>query len=59
MYNGIMNVYKEAGYTSHDVVARLRGICKMKRSGIQEHSTRMRSACFLYVWVRAQNSVIC
>ena len=33
MYNGIINVYKEAGYTSHDVVARLRGICKMKKIG--------------------------
>lgn len=32
-YNGIMNVYKEKGYTSHDVVARLRGICKMKKIG--------------------------
>lgn len=30
MYHGIINVYKEAGYTSHDVVARLRGICKQK-----------------------------
>ncbi len=33
MYNGIMNVYKEAGYTSHDVVAKLRGICKQKKIG--------------------------
>ncbi len=33
MYNGIMNVYKEAGFTSHDVVARLRGICKQKKIG--------------------------
>ncbi len=33
MYNGIINVYKEAGYTSHDVVARLRGICKQKKIG--------------------------
>lgn len=33
MYHGIMNVYKEAGYTSHDVVARLRGICKQKKIG--------------------------
>lgn len=33
MYNGIINVYKEAGFTSHDVVARLRGICKMKKIG--------------------------
>lgn len=32
-YNGIMNVYKESGYTSHDVVARLRGICKQKKIG--------------------------
>lgn len=33
MYHGIINVYKEAGYTSHDVVARLRGICKQKKIG--------------------------
>ncbi|MBQ5951391.1 MAG: tRNA pseudouridine(55) synthase TruB [Lachnospiraceae bacterium] len=31
--NGILNVYKEQGYTSHDVVARLRGILHMKRIG--------------------------
>lgn len=31
--NGIINVYKEAGYTSHDVVARLRGILRTKRIG--------------------------
>ena len=30
--NGIINVYKEAGYTSHDVVAKLRGILHQKRS---------------------------
>ena len=33
MCNGIINVYKEKGFTSHDVVARLRGICKMKKIG--------------------------
>lgn len=33
MYNGIMNVYKEAGFTSHDVVAKLRGICRQKKIG--------------------------
>ena len=33
MYHGIMNVYKEPGYTSHDVVARLRGILKQKKIG--------------------------
>lgn len=33
MVNGIINVYKEAGFTSHDVVARLRGIMKQKKIG--------------------------
>ena len=33
MYHGVINVYKEAGFTSHDVVARLRGICKQKKIG--------------------------
>ena len=33
MYQGVINVYKEAGYTSHDVVARLRGILKQKKIG--------------------------
>lgn len=33
MYNGIINVYKEAGYTSHDVVAKLRGILRQKKIG--------------------------
>lgn len=33
MFNGILNVYKEKGYTSHDVVAKLRGICKQKKIG--------------------------
>ena len=31
--NGIINVFKEAGYTSHDVVARLRRVFGMKRIG--------------------------
>ena len=33
MYNGIVNVYKERGFTSHDAVAKLRGILKMKKIG--------------------------
>lgn len=33
MINGIINVYKEAGYTSHDVVARLRGIVGQRKIG--------------------------
>lgn len=31
--NGIININKEAGYTSFDVVARLRGILKIKKIG--------------------------
>ena len=31
--DGIINVYKESGYTSHDVVARLRGILHTKKIG--------------------------
>lgn len=33
MYHGILNVYKEKGYTSFDVVAKLRGICGQKKIG--------------------------
>ena len=31
--DGIINVYKEKGYTSHDVVAKLRGILHQKKIG--------------------------
>ena len=33
MMNGIINVHKEAGFTSHDVVAKLRGILRLKKIG--------------------------
>ena len=33
MLNGMLNVYKEAGYTSSDVVAKLRGILHMRKIG--------------------------
>lgn len=33
MMDGIINVYKEQGYTSHDVVAKMRGILRMKKIG--------------------------
>jgi len=33
LINGVINVYKEKGYTSHDVVAKMRGILKMKKIG--------------------------
>lgn len=31
--DGILNIYKQKGYTSHDVVAKLRGILKQKKIG--------------------------
>ncbi|MCR5208853.1 MAG: tRNA pseudouridine(55) synthase TruB [Lachnospiraceae bacterium] len=33
MYHGIINIYKESGYTSFDVVAKLRGILHQKKIG--------------------------
>ena len=33
MFHGMMTIYKEPGYTSSDVVARLRGILHMKKIG--------------------------
>lgn len=33
MINGFLNIYKEQGYTSFDVVAKLRGILKQKKIG--------------------------
>ena len=33
MINGIINIYKIKGFTSHDVVAKLRGIVKQKKIG--------------------------
>ncbi|MCM1325080.1 MAG: tRNA pseudouridine(55) synthase TruB [Bacteroidales bacterium] len=33
MINGIINIYKTPGFTSHDVVAKMRGICGQKKIG--------------------------
>lgn len=33
MLNGVLTIYKESGYTSHDVVAKMRGILKQKKIG--------------------------
>lgn len=33
MINGVINIYKVKGFTSHDVVAKLRGIVKQKKIG--------------------------
>lgn len=50
MINGIINVYKEAGYTSFDVVAKLRGITKQKKIGhtgtLDPDATGVLPVCF-------------
>jgi len=33
LLSGIINIYKEKGFTSHDVVAKMRGILKIKKIG--------------------------
>ncbi len=33
MLNGILNIYKEKGFTSHDVVAKARGILRERKIG--------------------------
>ena len=33
MHHGMLTIYKEAGYTSSDAVARLRGILRMRKIG--------------------------
>ena len=33
MINGVINIYKIKGFTSHDVVAKLRGIMRQKKIG--------------------------
>jgi len=33
MLNGVLNIYKEKNYTSHDVVAKMRGILRQKKIG--------------------------
>ena len=33
MIHGVLNIYKEPGWTSHDVVAKLRGILRQKKIG--------------------------
>lgn len=52
--NGIINVYKEKGYTSHDVVAKLRGILHMKKIGHTGTLDPEAEACCRYVWAKQQ-----
>lgn len=50
MYHGVLNVYKEAGFTSHDVVAKLRGITRQKKIGhtgtLDPEATGVLPVCF-------------
>lgn len=55
--NGVLNVYKEQGFTSHDVVAKLRGILKTKKIGHTGTLDPVRSGCFLCASVRLQSCV--
>ena len=48
--DGIINVYKEAGFTSHDVVAKLRGICRQKKIGHTGTLDPQATGVLLYVW---------
>ncbi len=51
MIHGIINVYKEQGFTSHDVVAKLQGNRRTKeKSDIQGHLIRMRQVSFRVSW---------
>lgn len=59
MINGVLNVWKEAGFTSHDVVAKLRGILHQKKIGHTGTLDRMRRACFRSALERERVSAIC
>ena len=59
MVNGIINVYKEKGYTSFDVVAKLRGIFKQKKIGHTGTPLPHPDRVSLCVLVKPQKSVIC
>lgn len=58
MLHGILNVYKEKGYTSHDVVAKLRGIVGQRKSDIQALLIRMQRECFRYALEKQRKYVI-
>lgn len=59
MKNGIINIYKERGFTSHDVVAKLRGILKQKKIGHTGTLDPDAEEFFLYVWEKGRSSANC
>ena len=52
MISGILNIKKEPGFTSHDVVAKLRGIVHQKKIGHTGTLIRMRPEYFQCVLER-------
>ena len=52
--HGIINVYKEKGYTSHDVVAKLRGILGQRRLDAPETWIQMQKVFCRSAWERDQ-----
>lgn len=59
MINGVINVYKEKGYTSHDVVAKLRGILRQKKIGHTGTLDPEAEACFRSALEKRQSFVNC
>ena len=47
--DGVIVIRKEKGFTSHDVVAKLRGILHMKKIG-PELLIRMQKECSRWLW---------
>ena len=48
--DGVIVIRKEKGFTSHDVVAKLRGILHMRKSDIPELLIRMQKECSRWLW---------
>ena len=59
MYDGIINVYKEKGFTSHDVVAKMRGILGQRKIGHTGTLDPAAEAFFRCAPEKAQSSAIC
>lgn len=57
--SGVINIYKEAGYTSHDVVAKLRGILKQKKIGHTGTLDPQAQGVLRSALEKEQNCVIC
>lgn len=59
MLDGVLNIYKEKGYTSHDVVAKMRGILRQKKIGHTGTLDPDQREFFLSAWAREPDCVIC